>query len=136
MFSWQYSTHEIAFFGGGSWGGGGMVVWALAPAKMIRVCWNFKQSYVFHKTKTVSGQSFKIKCLSGNKTYPNLMVLVHFWAQLPPPKNPKYYQKPKYFPETTFLWILINPSSMSQINHRILIKLIKKDLFFASNMDF
>ena len=55
--------------------------WALSPANMTRVCWNFNHRYVFHKTNAVSEESFKIKCLSGNEAYPKLMVLVHFWAQ-------------------------------------------------------
>ena len=70
--------------------------WALSPANMTRVCWNFNQRYVFHKTKTVSEQSFKIKCLSGNETFPNLMVLVHFWAQFSPRKL-KILSKTKIF---------------------------------------
>ena len=37
--------------------------------------------------------------------------------------------KTKIFPETTSLWLSINPSPRSQINHRILIKLIKKNVF-------
>ena len=109
--------------------------WALSPANMSRICWNFDLRYVFHKTKTVSKQSFKIKCLSGNKTYPKLMVLVHFRAHFPP-ENPKYCQKPNFFPETASLWLSNNTSPRSQINHRILIKLIKKTHFFWPNMDF
>ena len=56
----------------------------------------FCPNVVFNKTKTVSKQSFKIKCLSGNETYPKLKVLIHFWANLPL-KNPKYCQKPEFF---------------------------------------
>ena len=47
--------------------------WALPPANMTQVCSNFNQRYVFHKTKIVSEQSFKIKCLSEIATYPKLM---------------------------------------------------------------
>ena len=57
---------------------------------------------VSHKTKTVSKQSFKNKCLSGNMTYPKLKVLVHFWAQFTPGK-PKVLPKTRIFPETTSL---------------------------------
>ena len=98
--------------------------WALSPINMTRVWLNFDQKYVFHKTKTVSEQSFKIKCLSGHKTYPKLIVLVHFWAQFTP-KKPKTLPKPNFFPETTSLWLSTNTSPRSQINHKILIKLIK-----------
>ena len=77
---------------------------------------------VSHKTKTASKQSFKIKCLSGNGTYPKLKVLVHFWAQFTPGK-PKILLKTRIFPETTSLLISNNTSNRSQINHRILIKL-------------
>ena len=98
---------------------------------MTRVCWNFDQRYVFHKTKTVSEQSFKIKCLSRNETYPKLMVLVHIWAQFPPPKKQNIAKNQTFFPETTPLWISNNTGPSSQINHRIIIKLIKKNIFWA-----
>ena len=60
----------------------------------------FRPAVVSHKTKTVSEHSFKIKCLSGNRTYPKLTNLVHFWAQFTPGK-PKILPKTKVFPETT-----------------------------------
>ena len=104
--------------------------WALSPANMTRVCWNFNQRYVFHKTKTVSEQSFKIKCLSRNETYPKLMVLVLFWTNFPP-ENPKYCQKPNFLPESTSLWLSNNTSSRYQINHRILMKLMENPIFWA-----
>ena len=43
----------------------------------------FQLEVVFHKKKTASGQSFKIKCWSSNETYPKMMVLVHFGPNLP-----------------------------------------------------
>ena len=58
----------------------------------------FRPEVVFHNTKTVSEQSFKIKRLIGNETFPKLTVLVHFGAQFTPgklkilPKN-KIFQK-------------------------------------------
>ena len=70
--------------------------WAFSLANMTQVCWNFDQRYVFHKTKIDSEQSFKIKCLSGNKTYPKLMILVHFGAQFTPTK-PKILTKTIFF---------------------------------------
>ena len=76
--------------------------WALSPANMSRICWNFDLRYVFHKIKTVSKQSFKIKCLSGNKTYPKLMVLVHFCAQFSPRKR-KMLPKTKFFSKNCIL---------------------------------
>ena len=69
--------------------------WAFSPANMTQVCWNFDQRCVFHNTKKVSEQSFKIKCLSGNKMYPKLMVLIHFWNQFTP-------RKCKILPRTKF----------------------------------
>ena len=104
--------------------------WALTPANMTRICWNFDQRYVFHKTKAVSKHSFKIKRLSGNKTYPKLMVLVHFWAQFSP-RKPKILPKTKFFLETTSSWLSNNTSPRSQTNHRILTKLIKNPIFWA-----
>ena len=104
--------------------------WALSPTNMTWVCWNFDQRYVFHKTKTVSEQSFKIKCLSGNEAYPKLMVLVHFWAQFTSWKS-NILPKIKFFSRNYILWLSNNTSPRSQINHRILIKLIKKPHFLG-----
>ena len=106
--------------------------WGISGPFLQQIWLEFVEiSYVFHKTKTVSQQSFKIKCLNGNKIYPKLIVLVHFWAQFYPSK-PKILPKTKFFfPETASLWLSNNTSSKSQINHRILIKLIKKPHFFA-----
>ena len=91
---------------------------------------NFRQEVVCNKTKTVYKQSFKIKCLSGNGTYPKLKVWIHLWAQFIPGK-PKIFPKTKIFPETTSLWLSNNTSTRSQINHRILVKLIKKSILGA-----
>ena len=63
--------------------------WDLSSTNMTRVQWNFNQRYVLHKTKTVSEQSFKIKCLSGNETYPSWWFWSIFGPNLPP-ENPKY----------------------------------------------
>ena len=52
----------------------------------------FRPEVVSHNTKTAFEQSFKIKRLSGNGTYPKLTVLVHFWAQCTSGK-PKFSQK-------------------------------------------
>ena len=109
--------------------------WALPSPNMNRVCWNFDHRYVFHKKNTVSEQSFKITCLSGNGTYPKLIVLVHFWAQFTP-KIPKCWQNSKLFFRNYVLWLSNNTSPRSQINHRIYIKLIKKKTFLWPKMDF
>ena len=103
--------------------------WALSPANMTRVCWNFDQRYVFHKTKTVSEQSFKIKCLSGIETYPKLIVLVHFWAQFPPQKNQTFFQKLHPYD-----YQVIHTGPRSHINHRILIKLILEKKHFLGQI--
>ena len=55
----------------------------------------FRPEVVSHNTNTVCEQSFKIKHLSGNGTYPKLTVLVHFWAQFTPGK-PKLLPKNKF----------------------------------------
>ena len=86
---------------------------------MARVCSNFNQRQVSQKTKTVSEQSFKMKCLSGNRLYPTLRVLVLFLAQ--------------FTPETTSLFSSNNTGPSSKINHRILRKVIKKPIFWPKN---
>lgn len=60
-----------------------------------------------------------MKCLSGNRLYPTLRVLVLFWAQ--------------FTPETTSLFLSNDTNPRSKINHRILVELIKKTPFFAKN---
>ena len=89
MFLWRCSIHEMDSFGRG----GGF----LAPffPKYGSSLLKFRSEVVSHNTKTVSEQSFKIKCLSGNRTYLKLTVLVHFWAQFTP-------GKPKILPKKTF----------------------------------
>ena len=59
-----------------------------------------------------------------------------FWSIFGPNlllENPKYCQKTKIFPKTTSLWLSNNKSPRSQINHRILINFIKKNVFGAKN---
>ena len=92
----------------------------------------FRPEVVSRKTNTISKQSFKIKCLSRNGTYPKLKVLVHFWVQFISGK-PKILPKTRIFPESKSLWLLNNTSTRFQINHRILIKLIKKTNFWSKN---
>ena len=127
MFSWRCNIHEMVSFGG-----------FLGPfsTKYGSRLLQSRPDLVFHKTKTVSEQSErKIKCLCWNGTYPKLTVLVHFWAQFTKGK-PKILPKTKIFPETTFLWLSYNTSPRSQINHRIVIKLVKIQPFFWPKMDF
>ena len=90
MFSWRCSIHEMALFGG--------FLDPFSP-KYGSSLLKFRPEAVSHKKKTVSEQSFKVKCLSGNRTYPKLTVLVHFWAQFTPGKL-KILPKTKIFPET------------------------------------
>ena len=47
------------------------------------------------------------------------------------PGNSKYCLKPKFLEKTTSLGISNNVSPMSQKNHRILVKLSKKNIFWA-----
>ena len=111
-------------------GGGGLIPFSTKYGTSLL---KFRPEVVSYKTKTVSKQSFKIKCLSRNGTYPELKVLVHFWAKFIPGK-PKILPKTRIF-QTTFniLWLLNSTSTRSQINHRILIKLIKKIHFGGKN---
>ena len=95
MFLWRCSIHEMAPFVGGG------VLSPFSP-KYGSSLLKFLPEVVSHKTKTVAEQSFKIKCLSGNRTYPELTVLVDFWAQFTPGK-PKILPKNKVFPETASL---------------------------------
>ena len=121
MFSWWCSIHDTTLL----WG-------FLSPfsPKYGTSLLNSRPVVVSNKTKTVSKQSFKVKCLSRNGTYPKLKIWVHFWVQFIPGK-PKILPKTRIFPETTSLWLLNNTSTRSQINHRILIKLIKKIHFWG-----
>ena len=84
---------------------------------------------VYHKTKRLFEHSFKIKCLNVSGRYPKFTILVHFWAQFAS-RKPKILPKTKIFSETTPLWLSNNASRWSQINHWILIKLMKKLPFF------
>ena len=72
--------------------------------------WNFK---CFHTSRKLSRQC-------------NIQI-GRFWSifgpNLPPKK--KILPKTRIYPETTFLGLLSNTSFRSQINHRIVIKLIK-----------
>ena len=126
MFSWRYSIHEMATFGR---------FLGLFSPKYGSSLLKLQSGIVSHETKTFSEQSFKIKCLSRNGTHPKLTVLVHFGAQFTPGK-PKILPKNKIFPETESLLLPTNTSTRSQINHRILIKLIKKNPFLGQKIDF
>ena len=103
-----------------------------APPKFDSSLLKFWPKVISYQTKTISKQSFKIKCLSRNGTYPKLKVLVHFWAQFIPGK-PKILPKTGIFPEATSLWLSKNTSTRYQINHRILIKFINKIHFGGKN---
>ena len=126
MFLWRCSIRETTRLGEG--GGRGFLN-PFSP-KYGTSLLKFRPEVFSYKTKTESKQSLKIKCLSRNGTYPKLKVLVHFWAQFIPGK-PKILPKARIFPEVISLWLLNNTSTRSQINHRILIKLIKKIHFWG-----
>ena len=87
MFSWRCSIHEMTPFGG--------FLGPFSP-KYGSSLLKFRPEVVSDKVKTVSEQSFKIKCLSRNRTYPKLTVLIIFGPNLPL-ENPKYCQKTKFF---------------------------------------
>ena len=77
MFSWWCSIHEKASFGG--------FLWLFYP-KYGSILLKISPEAVYCKKKLVCGQSFKINCLSTNKTYPKFTVLVLFLAQFTPGK--------------------------------------------------
>ena len=85
-----------------------------------------------HNTKTVFEQSSKNLCLSSNGTYPKFIVLVYLWDWFTPGKR-KILLKNKTFPKTISLGLSNNTSPRSQKNHRILIRLIKKNVFWDQN---
>ena len=93
MFSWQCSTYEMAPFGG---------FLGLFSLKYGSILLKNSPDAVYCKKKIVCKQSFKIKCLSTNGTYPKFVVFVRFCAQFTPGKQ-KILPKTKTFPETTFL---------------------------------
>ena len=126
MFSRWCSIDEMALFGGF------LSPFSLKYGSNLLKFWS---EVVCHNTKTVFEQSLQVKCLSGNGTYPKFTVLVHFRAKFTPGK-PKILPKTKIFSETTSLWLSNNPSSRLQINHRILIKLTKNNIFWAKNARF
>ena len=133
MFSWQCNIHEMAPFEGGSGGGGGGRVLGLFTPKYGSILLKISPEVVYCKKKIVCEQSFKIKCLSTNGTYPKFTVLVRFWALFTPGKQ-KILKKTRIFLESTSLGLSNYTSPKSQINHRILTKIIKKIPFFGPKM--
>ena len=93
MFLWRRSIHEMAPFG--------EFLGPFSP-KYGSSLLQFQPEVVFHKRKKIYEQSFKVKCLSRNRTHPKLTILVHFWAQFTPGK-PKILPQNKRFPETASL---------------------------------
>ena len=86
-------SQDVLFRGGGGAGGGGGVLSPFSP-KYGTSLLKFWPEVVYYQIQTVPKQSFKIKCLSGNGTYPKLKVLVDFWAQFILGK-PKILPKPE-----------------------------------------
>ena len=58
---------------------------------------------------------------------PKLTNLVHFLGTIYPPKKPKFQRN------YMLIWLSNNESPRSQINHRIVIKLIKNPFFGLKN---
>ena len=56
-----------------------------------------------------------------------------FWSPIYPWKTENIAKKNRIFPETTSLWLSNYTGTRSKINHRILIKLIKKVYFGGKN---
>ena len=117
MFSWRCSIHEMATFRGVS-GTFLLQIWLKFPEISTRGTSFIRQRQSLNNLSKLSGwaemrrtQRWWFWSISG----PNL-----------PPENPQYCQKPKFFPETTSVWLSNNTSPRSQINHGILKKLIKK----------
>ena len=120
MFSWRCSSHKM----GPSWG-------FLGPffPKYGSNLSKFGPEVAHHKRRT-GCECFKIMCLSTNRVYPRSSFLVHFWAQFTPGKR-NILSKTKIFPETASLGLSDDTSPKSQINRRILIKIIKKPHFLS-----
>ena len=111
MVSWRSSSHEMAHFER-----------VLGPfsAKYRWILLKFWPEVAHHKKKTVREQSFKMKCLRGNRTYPKATILVHFWDQFTPGKQ-KIMPKTIIFPETRSLALSNYTSPRFDRNYRILI---------------
>ena len=122
MFLWQCSIHEMAPFRG---------FLGLFSPKYSSVLLKISPEVVYCKKNIMCKKSFKIKRLSANRMYPKFTVLVRFWAQFAPRKQ-RILLKTKILPETTFLGLSNYTSPKSQINHRILIKIIKKIHFLGT----
>ena len=81
-----------------------------------------------NKTNTVLEKSFKILNFGSNGTHPGFQVLVRLGTQFTP-RKPKILLKPKISAKTASLGISNNVSPRSQKNHKILVKLSKKNIF-------
>ena len=119
MFSWQCSIHQIALF----WEFLGLFSTKYSP-NMLKL----GPEVFHHKKKTVYEQYFKTKCLGTNGMYQKFTVLVHFWARFTLGKR-KILPKTKI---TTFFGLSNYIIPKSQIDRRILLKIIKKTLFWGS----
>ena len=81
-------------------------------------------------TNTVFEKSFKILNFGSNGTHLKFTVMFHFRAQFTNAK-PKILLKAKLYGKTTSLGISNNVSPTSQKNYKILVKLSKKNFFWA-----
>ena len=123
MFSWQCSIHQMAPF----WEFPGL----FSPKYHLNQL-KVGPEVFHHKKKTVYKHCFKTKCLGTNRMHPKFTVLVHFWARFILGKR-KILPKAKNFSETTFFGLSNDTIPKSQINRRILIKIIKKTYFLGPN---
>ena len=124
MFLWRCSSHEMGPFGG-----------FLGPFFPKYGCnlLKFGPEVFHHNTKTECEQCFTIRCLSTNGTYPKFTVFVNFWAQFTSRKM-EILPKTKLFSETTSLGLSDEASCKSQVNRRILIKIITQNPFLGPKM--
>ena len=119
--SWRCSSHQMGHF------------WGLVGPFSPKYCSNllkFGPEVVHHETKSVCEQCFKIVNLNTKGTYPKFSFFDHFWAQFTPGKR-IILTKTKFFPETTTFRLSDDTSPKSQINRRILIKIIKDTHFLG-----
>ena len=125
MFSWRCSSHEMGSF----WG----FLGRFSPKHGSNLL-KFGPEVIYHETKKVYKQCFKIRCFSTNGTYTKFSVFDHFWAQFTPGTQ-NILPKTKIFPDSTSLGLSVDTSPKCQIDRRILIKIIKETYFLGPKWD-
>ena len=127
MFLQQSSIHELDPFGG--------FLGLVSPKYYSSLLKFWLRTTSFIRQRHCLNNLSKLSILVETRHTHSWLFWSIFGSNLPP-ENPKYYQKPKYFSETASLWLSNNTNSRSQINHRILIKLIKINIFGDKNRFF